>query len=445
MSVTQAIKAALVVASADEATLDAAVLLDGDKVADVVPNAQVDVLVASGELAATAVLDRTDCLLAPGLVNAHMHQYGVLSHGIPPAQGVVDFEGFLGDYWWPRVEDRITKREVLTTTRATMALMLRSGTTAFCDILEAPFCEPDTLEAQGEAIAAVGMRGVVSLESSERAGHENGQDCLAQNARAAAAFANHPLVSGAICTHTTFTCPEAMIAQAADMARDLGCLYQFHLCESRYERDWAAAHLGCTPTEVYRRVGALGPSTLAAQCVKLGEGDLALLAGSGTLAAHLPISNCEVGGGFAPVPAMLEAGLRPGLGTDGYVNDMFQVMRAAFLVHKAACETTDVMGSREVFALATEGGAAAMGLARTGRLETGWAADLMAYRMGPQVTPINENNVYDQLVVFGQAANVRDVWVAGARLMDDGALTTLDEERDAAELRLVANDFWRGL
>ena len=452
---TFAIKAGLVVCSCERALADHAVIVEGDAVRAVLPNAELDGFVRAGGLDAALVEDRRDCLLMPGLVNAHMHQYGVLSHGIPAAEGVTDFEGFLGDYWWPRVEDRIRQREVLTTSRATMAEMLRSGTTAFCDILEAPFCEADTLVAQGEAIEVAGMRAVVSLESSERAGAENGEACLGQNADAARFFAARAavrpedpaasLVRGAICTHTTFTCPEAMIARAAGLARELGCLYQFHLCESRYERDWAAVHLGCTPVELYERAGALGPATLAAQCVKLADGDLELLAESGVATAHLPISNCEVGGGIAPVPDMLDRGMAPGLGTDGYVNDMFQVMRAAFLIHKAARETTDVMGAREVFRLATECGAAAMGLARVGRLEPGWKADVVAYRMGEQPTPINERNVYDQLVVFGRASSVRDVWVAGRRLMGDGELLTLDEERDARELRAVADEFWRGL
>ena len=47
----------------------------------------------------------------------------------------------------------------------------------------------------------------------------------------------------------------------------------------------------------------------------------------------MPISNCEVGGGFAPVSKMLDRNMTVGLGTDGYVNNFFEVMRAAFLVH----------------------------------------------------------------------------------------------------------------
>ncbi len=51
--------------------------------------------------------------------------------------------------------------------------------------------------------------------------------------------------------------------------------------------------------------------------------------------SHQPLSNCEVGGGFAPVPEMLAAGVNVALGTDGYINNFFEVMRAAALLPKA--------------------------------------------------------------------------------------------------------------
>ena len=103
------------------------------------------------------------------------------------------------------------------------------------------------------------------------------------------------------------------------------------------------------------------------------------------------------------------------------------------------------MDSRQGFSLATEAGAKAMGLSRVGSIEDGWAADLVTYDMRQQPTPINAENVFDQLVVFGRAASVLDVWVAGRPLMEGGHLLTLDEERDKAELRECASGFWKGL
>ena len=454
----RAYKAGWVVVSHDDIRRDAAVLVDAGRIVDVVDAAGL-AAAREGAVRSGGVLELEDLgasILMPGLVNAHMHQYGVLSHGIPQAKGVTDFDSFLRLWWWPDVEDRVRAEQVLATTEWTMAEQLRSGVTSFCDILEAPYCEPDTLVAQGEAIERAGMRAVVSLESSERAGAEVGEACLAQNVRACERFAPTGgsfgddvtaaagLVRGAICTHTTFTCPEAMIARAAELAREQGALLQFHLCESRYEGDWARKHLGVSPVDVYERAGALGPATLAAQCVKLTAGEIATLAAHGVQAAHPPISNCEVGGGIAPVPDLVAAGMEPGLGTDGYVNDMFQVMREACLIHKAARETTSTMPAGLVFRMATEWGARAMGLGGVGILRPGQAADMVAYA-DAQPTPVTEGNVLDQLVVFGDSHHVSDVWVAGRRLMEHGELTTIDEERARDRMRSCAKRFWEGM
>ena len=417
-----AIKAAWVIVSADDVRERAAVLIDGSRVADVVPWEQIP--------AGSTVVDRSRAIVHPGFVNAHEHQYGLLSHGIPQVGEVVDFDSFLRAYWWPAIEDRIRKEQVLITSRASMAEMIHSGITAFCDCLEGPLTEGDTLIAQGEAIEAAGMRAIVSLESSERVDEANGAACLRQNAEAVDHFAARGgLVRGAICTHTTFTCPERMIARAAELAAERGAILQFHLSESKYEGEWTAAHLGRTPVSIYESAGALGPNTLAAHGVKT---------------AHLPISNCEVGGGVAPVPRMLGMGFRTALGTDGYINDFYQVMRAACLIHKAWAENTVVMPAREVFRMATANGAEALHLSDVGTLEPGMQADLVVYE-DAQFTPVERHNIFDQLVIFGNSNNVRDVYVAGRAILEDDILTTIDEERAFAELRACADAFWKGM
>ncbi|MBQ6521286.1 MAG: amidohydrolase family protein, partial [Atopobiaceae bacterium] len=139
-----AIKARWVIVSADDVRENAAVLIDGTRVSDVVPWEQIP--------AGSEVVDRSRAIVHPGFVNAHEHQYGLLSHGIPQVGEVVDFDSFLRAYWWPAIEDRIRREQVLVTSQASMAEMIRSGITAFCDCLEGPLTEGDTLIAQGEAI-----------------------------------------------------------------------------------------------------------------------------------------------------------------------------------------------------------------------------------------------------------------------------------------------------
>ena len=77
-------------------------------------------------------------VIMPGFVNAHVHLYGVLAHGIPVDEAPDGFWSFLDDYWWPKVEDALDHDMIVAATDWVCAEMLRSGITTFYDILEAP-------------------------------------------------------------------------------------------------------------------------------------------------------------------------------------------------------------------------------------------------------------------------------------------------------------------
>ncbi len=400
-------------------------------------------MIENNKINSKDVITKFDCIVFAGFINAHTHQYGLLSHGIPQTGKVTDFETFLLNYWWPFIENRITKEEVLTTAKASMGEMIFSGITSFCDILEAPNTEEDTLIAQGELIEKVGMRAIVSLESSERISLENGNKCLRQNEESVKHFRKlNGLVKGAICTHTTFTCSEDFIKKAVNLANKNDAILQFHLSESKYEPEFLLKKSNEKPVKLYERINGLSENIIATQCVKIDEEEIEILKKNKVKTVHMPISNCEVGGGFAPIPEMLSFGLETGLGTDGYINDFFAVMKATFLIHKANKETTEVMSAEQVFQMATEYGAKVMGLDNVGTLEKGMKADFVIYQDN-HYTPITRDNLLDQLVVHGQKENVTDLFVNGNQLLKNRHLTTLDEDTIWKDMKICAEKFWR--
>ena len=91
---------------------------------------------------AYTVWDHTGKIICPGFVNAHMHAYGVLAHGIRVPANVNSFEAFLHDFWWPKVEDRIDHEMIAAASLNAARELLDSGVTTFCDVLEAPFAMP---------------------------------------------------------------------------------------------------------------------------------------------------------------------------------------------------------------------------------------------------------------------------------------------------------------
>lgn len=382
-------------------------------------------------------------ILMPGFVNGHNHMYGVLSHGITTETMVTHFSNFLEDFWWPYVEDRVDKDLARITTKWSCVEMIDSGITSFVDILEGPNSIPGVLEVEKEEVVKAGLRAFLSFEACERQSYDNGHLGLEENLDFIRSYNNNDsIVKGIMSIHTLFTCSSDFIRKAKDMAKEAGCLFHMHLSESDYETAWTSDHLGMTPVEAYENLGCLDKNVLASQLVQVTDEEIAILAKRGVRGVSMPLSNCEVGGGIAPVEKMLKAGMTIGLGTDGYVNNFFEVMRGAFLIHKANLKNPQAMPAKQVYRMATELGARALGI-NAGIIKEGMLADLITVDM-PRPTPINQYNVYDQLVLFTNPQNVVNVMVDGVWLKRNGMLLTLDREAIRKELEEKTKKFWKG-
>lgn len=396
------------------------------------------------------ILDAAGQVVMPGFVNSHVHTYGVLAHGIPaPASGVpTDFGSFLDSYWWPMVEDALDGDMIAAATDYVCAEMLRSGTTSFFDILEAPNALGGILLRQKEIVEERGLRGRLSFEATERSGPEIAKRALAENVELIESCPRElheptrlPLIGGIMSWHTTFTCSADYITEAYGLAQDHGVMSHAHCNEGVHEGQWAEQSHGMRTLELYDKLGVAGPELIASQCVQLSDRERELLAERDVRVTHMPLANCEVGGGIAPIPELADAGVTVGLGSDGYVNDFFEVMRGAFLMHKGRLQDPAVMPAERVFHMATEGGARALGLERVGRLEKGWAADVQVVD-ATFATPINEHNLLEQMVLWRNGSHVRDVLVAGRWRVRNGELLDADLEQMKAKTREQAQRLW---
>jgi 5-methylthioadenosine/S-adenosylhomocysteine deaminase len=392
---------------------------------------------------AATVIDARDCVITPAFVNAHHHMYGVLAHGIPLEAAPAGFWPFLKEFWWPRVEDRMTHELIAAATDWACLEMIRSGVTTFYDCLEGPYAIPGALEIEAEVVRRRGLRGVLSFEATERVSAENGELGLQENAR----FIDScrlaaGLVSGLMCFHTTFTCSADFIRRAFALAAERGARVHMHLSEGTYEPEYCLAHFGLRPAAYYQGLGVLGPHVLASQCVQVDAAEIDILARQGVHVSHQPLSNCEVGGGFAPVPEMLKAGVNVALGTDGYVNNLFEVMRAAALVPKARLLDPGVMPAATAWTMATQDGARALGFADLGTLVAGSQADLLLIAANVP-TPLARHNLADQLLLYRNPDDLRGVMCAGQWLSRKGQIMGVDEDAVRTRVSQAASRLWQ--
>jgi 5-methylthioadenosine/S-adenosylhomocysteine deaminase len=414
------------------------VAVEGDRVAAIGSHADL-----CTRFPTAAVVEATDCVITPAFVNAHHHMYGVLAHGISLEEAPAGFWPFLEDFWWPRVEDRLTHDLIAAATDWACLEMIRSGVTTFYDCLEAPYAllrqaqdtVPGALEVESGVVHRRGLRGVLSFEATERVSAENGELGLRENADFIdSCRVRGDLVSGMMCFHTTFTCSAGFIRRAFDLAGERGAKVHMHLSDGTYEPEYCLSHFGVRPVVYYDRLGVLGEGVLASQCVQVDAEEIAVLAQRGVHVSHQPLSNCEVGGGFAPVPEMLEAGVNVALGSDGYVNNFFEVMRAAALMPKARLRDPGAMPAGAVWTMATQNGARALGFDDLGTLTPGHQADLLLVA-ADLPTSLALHNLADQLLLWRNPQHLRGVMCAGQWLLRDGEVVGVDEE--AVRARVV--------
>jgi len=101
----KALKAGWLVISADNVRENTGFVFNDREIIEILSNAEIGRMEAAGLTEET--IDASREIVSPGFINTHMHQYGIISHGMMPRKTITDFDSFLADYWWPDLENRL--------------------------------------------------------------------------------------------------------------------------------------------------------------------------------------------------------------------------------------------------------------------------------------------------------------------------------------------------
>ena len=353
--------------------------------------------------------------LIPGLVNAHTHGAMSLMRGLADDLPLIRWRE---QHSWPAETRHVSPQFVKDGTLLACAEMLRGGVTCFNDMYFFP-------EAALEAALEAGMRasiGMIVFDVPSAYGSDP-DDYLAKGLSLRDRWREHPLVSFCLAPHTV---SDATFRKIAKIAAEVEVPVHIHLHETLDEIERSLSEHGVRPLERLRRLGLLGPGLIAVHAVHVDDDEISLLARHGASVAHCPSSNLKLASGFAPVAKLAAAGINLCLGSDGAASnnrlDLFEEMRLAALLAKAVARNAAAMPAHAALRAATLGGAQALGLeARVGSIIPGKAADLAAVHLaGPELMPCYDP--VSHLVYAAGRRDVSDVWVAGRRLVRDGAI-----------------------
>lgn len=384
----------------------------------------------------------------PASLCAHTHFYGAFSRGMTvPGQPPEDFPQILERLWW-RLDKALTLEDVRYSTLVCLIDAVRHGTTTLVDHHASPNAINGSLETIAEAVDEAGLRASLCYEVTDRDGPDRAQAGIRENVRFAAEAAADPQLAASFGLHASLTLSDETLATCVAAAGEAELGFHIHAAEGRSDQEDSRHRSGKRVIHRLGDAGILGPQTIAVHCVHIDEGEIERLAETGTWVTHQPRSNMNNAVGVAPVESMVERGVGVGLGNDGFSNQMFAEMKAAYFVHKLNQRDPRAMPGDVVMDLAYANNAR---LARVfwpdqplGELAEGAMADLIFINYHP-TTPLSADNLPWHILFGIEASMITATVCAGKVLMRDRELLTLDEEAITARSRELAAAVWQRL
>jgi 5-methylthioadenosine/S-adenosylhomocysteine deaminase len=379
---------------------------------------------------AKRTIDAPDAVLMPGLVNAHTHVPMTLFRGFTDG---LSLEAWLKTKIFPAEKVGVTVESVRAATRLGLAEMIRGGTTTYCDMY---YFE----DAIAEETKHAGVRGILgeTVIGFPVADAADPDAALALTEKFLQRWHDDPLVVAAVAPHSTYTVAPEVLKKCRALASRFDAPLVIHLCETRAEVEDVKTRFGKTPIAHAESLDLFSGRTIAAHVVHPTAEEISILAQRRVGVAHCPQSNMKLGSGTAPVPALLKAGVAVGLGTDGAASnddlDLFEEIDTAAKLQKLAALDPTAIDAKTVVAMATIGGARALGLdSKIGSIEAGKEADLVLVG-GTRAGLVPQGDVWGFLAYVAKASDVQTVMVAGRILLDRGLLTTIDEAAAARDV-----------
>ncbi|MFZ3001084.1 MAG: 8-oxoguanine deaminase [Undibacterium umbellatum] len=393
----------------------------------------------SADLPQTAdeVIDATDHVVMPGLINTHHHMYQSLTRVIPAAQNGELFNWLTNLY---PIWANLTPEMVQVSTQAAMAELILSGCTSSSDHL---YIYPNgcQLDHSLEAAQEIGMRfhaarGSMSVGQSKGGLPpdrvvEDEASILRDTQRLIETYhdsSRHAMQRIVVAPCSPFSVSRDLMRESAKLARSFGVSLHTHLAENANDIAYSREKFNMTPAEYAEDCGWVGHDVWHAHCVQLDDDGIYMFARTGTGIAHCPCSNMRLASGIAPIRKMLDAGVSVGLGVDGCASNdsghMLGEVRQAMLLQRVGFGP-DAMTARQALEVATLGGAKVLNRDDVGALKPGMSADIVMFNL-KQIGYAGAWHDPVAALVFCTPSDVAYSIINGRVVVREGQITSID-------------------
>ena len=358
---------------------DGSIIVEGQRIIQVGKATELE------SVKADRVIDGSEMVVTPGFCNGHMHiSYAHATRGVFPDD--------LGASYLPNVfklQGEMTEEEEYYTSLLAITELLRYGTTCFLDPGSTKH-----LETCMKAYEESGCRIIVGWHVADRPNPLNlpvssTAEAISMMDQTIQSFDNRldgRMRAWAMPFSPSFS-TEELLRGAKELADRYGTGLTLHFNNSPQAVEASLSQHGKRPAEYLEDIGVLGPSTLLAHCLGIDQGEVDVMAGTGTKAVMCPTAAIKGGAGMtktALLPELLRAGVTVGLGTDaGNNSNLVETMRSMYLaavLYKDGREDVGMIPAETALEMATIKGAEALGLGdEIGSIEPGKKADLVLF------------------------------------------------------------------
>ncbi len=358
---------------------DGSIIVEGQRIIQVGKATELE------SVKADRVIDGSEMVVTPGFCNGHMHiSYAHATRGVFPDD--------LGASYLPNVfklQGEMTEEEEYYTSLLAITELLRYGTTCFLDPGSTKH-----LETCMKAYEESGCRIIVGWHVADRPNPLNlpvssTSEAISMMEQTIQSFDNRldgRMRAWAMPFSPSFS-TEELLRGAKELADRYGTGLTLHFNNSPQAVEASLSQHGKRPAEYLEDIGVLGPSTLLAHCLGIDQGEVDVMARTGTKAVMCPTAAIKGGAGMtrtALLPELLRAGVTVGLGTDaGNNSNLVETMRSMYLaavLYKDGREDVGMIPAETALEMATIKGAEALGLGdEIGSIEPGKKADLVLF------------------------------------------------------------------
>ncbi|RYM06377.1 amidohydrolase [Sporolactobacillus sp. THM7-7] len=399
------------------------------------------------------VIDWSDEIMIPGTVNAHNHSFQSLLRGIAVDKPFLEWR----DQSLYKYSPYLKAKDVYTGAVFAFSEMMKYGVTTVSDYFYVHNEGIESDEAVIQAAKDVGIRFVLARTMYDWDGAPSGyvetvEEAVRNVRHLAEKYQGDDMTTIAPAPHSLHAASIDMVKAGHKLAQELDTNFHIHVAEEPFEVEQVKKEYHLRPVELLDKIGVMYDHRMVAiHCVWLDAQEKALMGENKAKLVYCPSSNMFLADGVTDIPALMEGGVKIGLGSDGACSNnrisVFEEMRMCALLQKVSKLNSLAINFKQVFDMGTSVGGDILQLP-IGRIKVGYRADFVALNKNDlSMQPISHSfeQVLPNIVYSMQPGAIDYVVVNGETRVKKGKILTIPESKIVHDVQNLMNGLDKSL